>query len=175
MGRIYADFSDLVDAISASVVGVVTRQVDIYAGDLGFGTAFSIGEKIYATAHHVVASAEEIVLVTPEGDRAEGVVIAADPAEDLALLYSELRAPPIPLGSALKLKVGQPVLAIGYPLALLDKPTATLGIVSAVGRTLQVGDRIFEFLVQTDAAINPGNSGGPLVNASAKPSALTRP
>ncbi len=166
MGRIYADFSDLVDAISASVVGVVTRQVDIYAGDLGFGTAFSIGEKIYATAHHVVASAEEIVLVTPEGDRAEGVVIAADPAEDLALLYSELRAPPIPLGSALKLKVGQPVLAIGYPLALLDKPTATLGIVSAVGRTLQVGDRIFEFLVQTDAAINPGNSGGPLVNAS---------
>lgn len=159
------DFSDLVERISPSVVGVVTRHVDIYEGDLGFGTAFSIGGGVFATAYHVVASAGEVALVTPEGDRAEGVVIAADPAEDLALLYSELRAPPISLGSALSLKVGQPVLAMGYPLALLDKPTATLGIVSAVGRSLRVGDRVFEYLIQTDAAINPGNSGGPLVNA----------
>lgn len=160
------DFSDLVERISPSVVGVVTRQVDFYTGDLGFGTAFSIGNGIYATAHHVIASAEEIVLATPEGDKADAVVIATDPADDLALLYSELRTPSIPLGSALRLKVGQPVLAIGYPLALLDKPTATLGIVSAVGRSLRVGDRVFEFLIQTDAAINPGNSGGPLVNSS---------
>ncbi|MFN7106566.1 MAG: S1C family serine protease, partial [Pyrobaculum sp.] len=146
-----------------SVVGVVTRQLDFYSH--GVGSAFSIGGGLFATALHVVEAAGEVAVVTPEGEVAEAVVVAIDPQEDLALLYSELRAPPLPLGSALRLRVGETVVALGYPLALLDRPTATFGIVSAVGRSLQVGERRFEFLIQTDAAINPGNSGGPLVNA----------
>ncbi|HII47298.1 S1C family serine protease [Pyrobaculum aerophilum] len=158
------DLSGLVERASRSVVGVITRQLDLFQGDFGFGTAFAVDSGVFATAFHVVASAEEVALVTPEGDKARGQVIAADAAEDVALIYAELKAPPLPMGSALKLKVGQGVVAIGYPLALLDKPTATFGIVSAVGRTLRAGDRVFEFLIQTDAAINPGNSGGPLIN-----------
>ncbi|MEM1596974.1 MAG: trypsin-like peptidase domain-containing protein [Pyrobaculum sp.] len=157
------DLSGLVDKVSRSVVGVVTRQAE-WPGEVGFGTAFAVDKGIYATAFHVVSGAEAAVLVTPEGERAEASLVASDPEEDLALLYSDLEAPPLPMGSALRLKVGQGVVAVGFPLGLMDRPTATFGIVSAVGRTLRAGDRIFEFLIQTDAAINPGNSGGPLVN-----------
>ncbi|WP_326492594.1 S1C family serine protease [Alicyclobacillus dauci] len=42
--------------------------------------------------------------------------------------------------------------------------TITAGIISAAGRTLQIGDREYPNLLQTDAAINRGNSGGPLIN-----------
>ncbi|AET33152.1 serine protease [Pyrobaculum ferrireducens] len=160
------DLSNLVEKAARSVVAVVTRQVDVFTGDVGFGTAFAVGRGFFATAFHVVASADEVVLVTPEGDKAPGRVAAGDPDYDMALIYAELQTPPLPMGSALRLRVGQGVVAIGFPLALLDKPTATFGIVSAVGRTLRAGERVFEFLIQTDAAINPGNSGGPLINMS---------
>ena len=162
------DLSSLVEKASRSVVGVVTKLSDVWGLEEGrsFGTAFSAGGGLFLTAFHVVAGADAVLLVTPEGETAEARPIAGDPNDDLALLASDLSAPPIPLGSALRLKVGEPVLALGYPLAMLDKPTATFGIVSAVGRSLSVGDRVFEFLIQTDAAINPGNSGGPLINSA---------
>ncbi|CCC81154.1 S1C family serine protease [Thermoproteus tenax] len=161
------DYSELVERISRSVVAVLTRVTDIWGFEEGrsFGTAFSAGGGLYITAHHVVSQAESIVLATPDGEVAEAHVVAADPGDDLAVLASDLRAPQLALGSALRLRVGEPVLALGYPLAMLDRPTATLGIVSAVGRSLALGDKTFEFLIQTDAAINPGNSGGPLVNS----------
>ncbi len=159
------DLSSLVEKVSRSVVAVVTRRFD-FTGDFGFGTAFAVDRGVYITAYHVVASSGEMALVTPEGERGEAAVAAADPAEDLAVLYSELSVPPLDVGSVLRLRVGQGVVAVGFPLALLDRPTATFGIVSAVGRALRAGDRFFEYLIQTDAAINPGNSGGPLVNMS---------
>lgn len=158
------DLSNLVEKVARSVVGVVTRGFGAFGE--GFGSAFAIDRGVYATAYHVVAQAGEVALITPEGEVADAVVAAADPAEDLAILYSDLYAVPLALGSALRLRVGQGVVAVGFPLALIDKPTATFGIVSAVGRSLRAGDRFFEYLVQTDAAINPGNSGGPLVNLS---------
>lgn len=161
------DFSSLVEKASRSVVGVVTKVSDVWGLEEGrsFGTAFSAGGGLFLTAFHVVAGADSVLLVTPEGEIAEARPLAGDPNDDLALLASDLSVPAIPLGSALRLKVGEPVLALGYPLAMLDRPTATFGIVSAVGRSLNVGDRVFEFLIQTDAAINPGNSGGPLINS----------
>ncbi|MEZ0247864.1 MAG: trypsin-like peptidase domain-containing protein [Thermoproteus sp.] len=164
------DFSKLVERTAKSVVGVVTKTTGLWEleGDRSFGTAFSIGRGLFATAFHVVAEAENVILATPEGEAAEARIVAGDPNDDLALLASDLQAPPLELGSALTLKVGEPVLALGYPLAMLDRPTATFGIVSAVGRSLNLGGRVFEFLIQTDAAINPGNSGGPLVDSDGK-------
>jgi len=56
-------------------------------------------------------------------------------------------------------------VAIGNAEALPGGPTVTLGIVSALGRSITTADRItYNELIQTDAAINPGNSGGPLFN-----------
>jgi len=158
------DLSNLVEKVSKSVVAVTTRRLE-WPGDVGLGTAFAVDRGVYVTAYHVVASGGA-ALVTPDGEWSEAEVAAADPAEDLILLYSDLSAPPLPMGSVLRLKVGQGVVAVGFPLALLDKPTATFGIASAVGRSPRAGDRFFEYLIQTDAAINPGNSGGPLVDMS---------
>ncbi|AKT35665.1 Trypsin-like serine protease, typically periplasmic, containing C-terminal PDZ domain [Pyrobaculum sp. WP30] len=159
------DLSNLVEKVSKSVVAVTTRRFE-WPGDVGLGTAFAVDRGVYVTAYHVVASGGGVALVTPEGEWSKAEVAAADPAEDLALLYSDLSTPPLPMGSVLRLRVGQGVVAVGFPLALLDKPTATFGIVSAVGRSLRAGDHFFEYLIQTDAAINPGNSGGPLVDMS---------
>ncbi len=155
--------SNLVEKVSISVVAVTTRRLE-WPGDVGLGIAFAVDRGVYVTSYHVAASSG-VALVTPDGERSEAEA-AADPAEDLALLYSDLSAPPLPMGSVLRLRVGQVVVAVGFPLALLDNPTATFGIVSAVGRSLRAGDRFFEYLIQTDAAINPGNSGGPLVDVS---------
>ena len=69
----------------------------------------------------------------------------------------------MPWGDSSKLKVAEWVLAIGNPFQL--NQTVTLGIVSALGRSLEGGLATYEDFIQTDAAINPGNSGGALVNA----------
>ena len=71
------------------------------------------------------------------------------------------------MGDAAKLRVGDWVVAIGNALGLPGAPTVTVGVVSALGRTLQTDPGVTLYdLIQTDAAINPGNSGGPLINLS---------
>ena len=57
------------------------------------------------------------------------------------------------------------MVAIGNALNLGEQPTVTLGIISALDRTISAENVTLDHLIQTDAAINPGNSGGPLVNA----------
>ena len=73
----------------------------------------------------------------------------------------------MPLGRSSKLRLGDGVLAIGFPLELGGGPTVTQGIVSGLDRTIQPdGGAALEGLLQTDAAINPGNSGGALVDSA---------
>jgi S1-C subfamily serine protease len=77
--------------------------------------------------------------------------------------------PTVSLGKSSELRLGEQVIALGYPLRLEGGPSVTSGIVSALDRTISVDDpnfgtREYTDIIQTDAAINPGNSGGPLVN-----------
>jgi serine protease Do len=72
--------------------------------------------------------------------------------------------PAVTFGDSDSLLVGEPAIAIGNPLGLEFRGTVTVGVISALNRTIELGDRKFK-LIQTDAAINPGNSGGALVNA----------
>ena len=75
---------------------------------------------------------------------------------------------PVPLGRSSKLRLGDGVLAIGFPLGL-GGPTVTQGIVSGLDRTIQPErGAALEGLLQTDAAINPGNSGGALIDCARK-------
>nr|MCU0395548.1 PDZ domain-containing protein [Chitinophagaceae bacterium] len=73
-------------------------------------------------------------------------------------------------GNSDDVKLGQWVLAIGYPWSL--DVTVTAGIVSAKARTLGLNGRKsntpIESFIQTDAAVNQGNSGGALVDTEGK-------
>ncbi len=101
-----------------------------------------------------------------DGRAAPATLVGVDRDTDLAVLKIGLGTLPImPLGRSDRLRVGEPVLAIGNPLGLGQ--TVTQGIVSATGRG-QLGVTTFENFIQTDAAINFGNSGGALVDASGK-------
>lgn len=155
----------LYDNVSAGTVAILTDQ--------GSGSGFvydSDGHII--TNFHVIDGADVIEVRFTSGYMAYGTVIGTDTDSDIAIVKvdapaGELR--PLPLGDSDLLKVGQTVIAIGNPFGL--DTTMTVGIISALGRTLDsahetpdgslftAGD-----IIQTDAAINPGNSGGPLFN-----------
>ncbi len=115
------------------------------------------------TNHNVVAQADEIRVVLPDGRELQATVAGADPETDLAVIHTEEGGlPEITVGDSDSLRVGDVVLAIGNPFGVGQ--TVTMGIVSATGRS-QLGINTFENFIQTDAAINPGNSGGALINA----------
>ncbi len=117
------------------------------------------------TNHHVIAEAPRGVQVRlASGEALRGEVIGADPPTDLAVIRVDTGAlPALGLSERKPLKVGQLVVAIGNPFRF--ERSVSLGIVSAIDRSLGGPNGGFEGLVQTDAAINPGNSGGPLLDA----------
>ncbi|MGH7232806.1 MAG: SUMF1/EgtB/PvdO family nonheme iron enzyme [Nitrospiraceae bacterium] len=116
------------------------------------------GDGYVLTAHHVVASARRIVVVTPGEFRAPAVVVGSDPDQDMALLKMEtVGLTEAPIGYAGAVQLDQEVIVVGFPFGLREV-TISRGRISAV-RTKGVR-RVF----QVDAAINPGNSGGPVFN-----------
>jgi S1-C subfamily serine protease len=99
-----------------------------------------------------------------DGSAASFQVVGSDRLSDLAVLRTAGVTPePAELGEADELRVGQLVVAVGNPLGLAGSVTA--GVVSALGRSLPVGEHgLIEDVIQTDAALNPGNSGGALAD-----------
>ncbi len=121
------------------------------------------------TNHHVVAEAERVIVTLADGQVLAGAVVGGDEESDIALLRVEGKGlKPAALGDSSKLKVGQPVLAIGNPLGLAGGPTVTSGVVSSLRRSVQLRRENEIRVIQTDAAVNPGNSGGPLVDLEGK-------
>ncbi|MEW6274355.1 MAG: trypsin-like peptidase domain-containing protein [Bacillota bacterium] len=132
----------------------------------GLGSGFIISEDGYVlTNEHVINGATRIT-VTIQGfaEPLPAQVVGADYDLDLAVLKVDAgRALPVlKLGDSDKIKVGNWVIAIGNPFGL--DHTVTVGVISAKGRPVQVENRSYKNLLQTDASINPGNSGGPLLN-----------
>ena len=129
-------------------------------------------EGVIVTNNHVVDGAGQISVRFADGTIASAKVIGTDVNSDLAVLKVDLPADalqPVQLGDSTQVKVGQLAMAIGNPFG--EEGTMTLGIVSALGRTLPVQSGTSSGLnysipdvIQTDAPINPGNSGGVLVN-----------
>jgi len=114
------------------------------------------------TNNHLVGKAEEVQVVLPDGREFDAKIVGTDPRSDVAVVKIDGEdLPTIPLGDSGELRLGEIVLAIGYPFGIGQ--TVTMGIVSALGRSnLNIVD--YEDFIQTDAAINPGNSGGALIN-----------
>lgn len=132
--------------------------------DTQLGSGVIVSKEGYLlTNQHILAGAEEIRVLLPNGRNTQVHVIGKDPETDLAVLKMDAnQAPAIPVGNIEDLQVGDVVLAIGNPFGMGQ--TVTLGIVSATGRS-HLGISARENFIQTDAAINPGNSGGALINA----------
>lgn len=124
------------------------------------------------TNNHVVAGSDKVTVTMSDRKTYTAKVIAADPSYDLAVIKIDATNLPVMLfGNSSDTKVGQWVLAIGYPLYL--DATVTAGIISAKSRHLGLnhdksgGQQLaVESFLQTDAAVNPGNSGGALINTS---------
>ena len=161
----------VVEDVSQSVVGISTVKVmDFFLIPVplqGFGSGFVVREDGYiATSNHVVAKVNKVRVVLRDGRLVDATIVGRDPSRDFALLKisEKIELKPLKLGDSDKLKVGQIVLAIGNPLGLEGPPTVTMGVISALNRTIKSPSVVLESLIQTDAAINPGNSGGPLVN-----------
>ncbi|HEX3608559.1 MAG TPA: trypsin-like peptidase domain-containing protein [Solirubrobacterales bacterium] len=139
-------------------------------GGIATGSGIVIdGEGHVLTNNHVVEGATKIEVKLGASDAEHTAeVVGTDPASDIALLKVEAPADqlhPLALGDSSKVRVGDPVVAIGNPFGL-DR-TVTSGIVSALQRQIQAPNGFsITHVIQTDAAINPGNSGGPLIDSS---------
>lgn len=131
------------------------------------GTGFIVDAKgTVVTNYHVVAKADSITVTMSDGTKLPAKMMGGDEKTDLAVLKveSDKALPYVTFGDAAKVRVGQPVMAVGNPFGLGG--TVTTGIVSARGRDIQSGP--FDDYIQTDAAINRGNSGGPLFDMDGK-------
>ncbi|MGH7023418.1 MAG: Do family serine endopeptidase [Caulobacteraceae bacterium] len=176
---IQLSFAPIVRRVAPAVVNVyskriVRQQVDPFWGlfggqgerteqSLGSGSIVR-GDGVILTNHHVIANAQEIMVVTADRREWPATVLLDDPRADLAVLKIDTkgeRLPTIAIDDTNQPQVGDLVLAIGDPFGVGQ--TVTNGIVSALARS-DVGISDYSSFIQTDAAINPGNSGGPLVN-----------
>jgi len=152
--------------------GFPIRQQPI--SSIGSGFIFR-PEGYILTNYHVLENASKIASVTlSNGEKLDIEIVGADPRTDIAVLKASGKTfPYIPLGDSENLYIGEWVIAIGNPFGSLMKdprPTVSVGVVSAVHRKVNRNissdnTRLYQDLIQTDAAINPGNSGGPLVNS----------
>lgn len=132
----------------------------------GVGSGVIISSDGYIlTNHHVVDGALEIRVELTDNRNFTAKMVGSDPPSDLAVLKIDATSlPTLSLGDSDKVRVGDPVLALGNPMGIGQ--TVTSGIVSAKGRSTGLSDGSFEDFLQTDAAINRGNSGGALVNTT---------
>lgn len=131
--------------------------------EFSLGSGVILDHKGYiATNYHVIEAANTITVMLYDGRQSSVQIIHVDPYTDIALLKINLPSlHPIQLGSSVKARVGDPVLAIGNPYGFSQSVTA--GILSAKGRYGIKKDMLENYL-QTDASINAGSSGGALVN-----------
>lgn len=139
------------------------------------GSGFIISEDgLIVTNQHVVGNnPNEIIIFTTAGESYEARLIGSDELTDIALLRidSDNIFPHLTFADSDEILVGEWAIALGNPFGLFDdgKPSATVGVVSAINRDFRADPnhpRIYIDMIQTDAAINSGNSGGPLLNSN---------
>ncbi len=146
----------------------VTVSADVGAGtSLGTGIIITDDGEILTNAHVVEGADTVRVRLAGETEPRDATVLAADRGNDLALLrIAGDGFEAATFADPTSVRLGDDVMAIGFALGLDGEPSVTLGIVSALDRSVGQGDVFLDGLIQTDAAISSGNSGGPLVNAA---------
>jgi 2-alkenal reductase len=161
--------------------GVVT-VASVFPGSESGGSGFVVSnDGLILTNAHVVTNsadpgvqpqdvkpAEHVYVRFSDDDQVDATIVGYDLFADVAVLRvtdPNVKLVPVPLGNSSKVKVGEPVAAIGSPF--LEAGSLSVGVVSAINRSLASGTAFqIPGAIQTDAAINHGNSGGPLFNAA---------
>jgi S1-C subfamily serine protease len=169
----YLSTVEVVKILTPSVVQVVTESsvmgaVNQPVPSQGVGTGVILDEQGHIlTNNHVVAGAQSIVVTLNNGESFAAQVVGTDANTDTAVIRIDAGGlQPATLGRSSALQPGEEVIAIGHALGLPGGPTVSKGVVSALGRSIDVDARTTMVdLIQTDASINPGNSGGPLANS----------
>jgi len=167
---------DPMDAYSATVVhvaetvlpSIASLRVRTARGEGAGSASVLTADGFLLTSAHVVEGAARTDATFTDGREVRADVIGRDPLSDLAVLRARDDVPPpVELGDAAALRVGQLVVALGNPLGFAGSVTA--GIVSALGRSLPTrAGRVVDEVIQTDATLNPGNSGGALADAAGR-------
>ena len=166
------NIADTVERVRPAVVSIVARTVSRdrfgrQSTGFGSGTGVIFDESgLVLTNNHVIEGGVEITVTLDDGTQVEAETIGADLLSDLAVLRLPGDGyPSLPLRENGSLRAGDWVIAIGNALALPGGPTVTVGVVSALGRSIEStpGVTLYD-LIQTDTSINPGNSGGPLID-----------
>ena len=158
--------------VGPTVVGITNKAYvrdffnRVQLAERGYGSGVIYDKSgLIVTNNHVVDGASEIIVSLADGRSAQGKVLGTDAATDLAVVKIDLDNLPVAeFGDSSTVQVGEPAIAIGNPLGMEFRGSVTVGIISALNRSVEIGEKKFT-LFQTDAAINPGNSGGALVNA----------
>lgn len=146
-------------------LGKIIPQAPKIETRVSSGSGVIVDAKGYVlTNYHVIADTDNLQVTLTDGRSVQARLVGKDPDTDLAVLKIDLKnLPQARIGDVKKVRIGDVVMAIGYPFEIGQ--TVTQGIISATGRT-RVSTNTYENFLQTDAAINPGNSGGALINAS---------
>ncbi len=179
----YSPVVDIAENVKPSIVTITSSVIatdwfnnQFPSEETGSGVIFGENDDLLfiVTNYHVIQNANEVGVTFIDNNTIKGTIIGAELDFDLAVIgikkedlknetMESLRI--AELGDSDKLKVGELAVAIGNPLGKEFSQTVTVGVISALNRTLQSTDQSLG-LIQTDAAINPGNSGGALVNAA---------
>lgn len=150
--------------------GMKPRQFNNSRQQVSSGSGVIVSTEGYiVTNNHVIKDADELEVTLNDNRTYKAKVIGTDPSTDLGLIKIDAENLHIlELSDSDQARVGEWVLAVGNPFSLAS--TATAGIVSAIGRDLEIikDQMAIESFIQTDAAVNPGNSGGALVNLEGK-------
>jgi S1-C subfamily serine protease len=168
--RRFASLADMIERVLPSVVYVKTTT---FGGGRGEGSGVVLDRRgVIVTNNHVIEGTTSVDVTFNDGKHRRplrGEVIGVAEERDLAVIrVTASDLVPVQIGRSSRLRLGDGVVAIGFPLGL-GGPTVTQGIVSGLDRTIEPdsGPKL-EDLLQTDAAINPGNSGGALVDSSGR-------
>ena len=187
--------TETVQKVSPAIVGINVTEIQQYSSTLSpffddpffsqfFGNNGNLSQKVkelgsgfiispdgyIVTNDHVAGNATEITVTLTNGKEYKAKLVGTDHSTDISLLkIDDINLPYVTLGNSDDVLIGEWVIAFGNPFGLFnlnDKPTVTVGVISATGMNLEpIDNRYYLNMLQTDAAINGGNSGGPLVNS----------
>jgi S1-C subfamily serine protease len=159
------------EAIAIKVVpSVVTVEVGDLEGDTltltGSGSGVILEDGYVVTNHHVIEGATTSRIVLQDGRTYDAEIIGSDAITDLAVLKVEIDGlTPIDFGSTEDLTIGRMAVAVGNPLGQEGGASLTVGVISALSRTVAFNNSPALYgMLQTDAPITSGSSGGALVD-----------